>query len=708
MAATASTPAAGALPGGATVASVGADPRVRATKRTASSRLPHPPRADIQALRAFAVAAVVVFHVWPHALTGGYIGVDVFFVISGYLITGQLVRLRERGGLRLSAFWAARARRLLPAALLVLAASTVLTLLFAPPALVTQYLRSIVGSTLYVENWVLAADAVDYLGADNAPPIAQHYWSLSVEEQFYILWPLLVIAATSAAIARGRGRRALLVTLGTVTAASLVLSLVTTFTAPSFAYFATPVRMWEFGFGALVAVLPAIAVPRAARAVIWLAGWLALIGSALIFGPTTPFPGYAAILPVAATAALILIGPTPPFAAARLQAWRPVQWLGDNSYGIYLWHWPLIVIAPAVLGAELDLWQNVLLVVLTAVLAALGKRYVEDPLRFGRLTSFRPRTILWGTAAAMVVVTAAAGVPALAISASEQERTAQAQTEIADPDACRGANLLLGPDCAGAKSEIVDRAELIPGLAGLYDDTDGAFACYTQSAAPIEPCHLGSEAPDAVRIAVTGDSHAAMLVPALRDVAEDAGWSIDVYVGRGCAWSSDPDPACAERRTALDADLLAGGYDAILVTAWNQIDADASERAERGAQFADRWRAAQEAGVRVIPVLDNPAVPQAAADCLAEQRDFSYETCAFSAADFLREDPLSIAARDAGITPIDLRGAFCDPEGVCPMVAGGVVVYRDLHHITATFSHSLAPYLRREITALVPDSAPTS
>ncbi|WP_017203274.1 acyltransferase family protein [Microbacterium algeriense] len=689
------------------MASVGADLRVRAATRTSSAGAPHPPRADIQALRAFAVVAVVLFHVWPHALTGGYIGVDVFFVISGYLITGQLVRLRERGGLRLGAFWAARARRLLPAALLVLAVSAVLSLLFAPPALITQYLRSIVGSTLYVENWVLAADAVDYLGADNAPPIAQHYWSLSVEEQFYIVWPLLVIAVTSAAVARGRVRRALIVALGTVTTASLVLSLISTFAAPSFAYFATPVRMWEFGFGALVSVIPAIALPKTLRSVVWVAGWLALAGCAFAFGPTTPFPGYAAVLPVAATAALIFIGPHPPFTLARLQGWKPVQWLGDNSYGIYLWHWPLVVIAPAVLGRELDLWQNVLLVVLTCVLAALGKRFVEDPLRFGRLASFRPRTILLGTAAAMAIVTAAAGLPALAISAAEQERTTQAHAEVADPAACRGANLLRAPDCAAVQDEVVTSDQLIPGLAGLYDDTDGAFACYNQGEAPMEPCHLGSKASDARRIAVTGDSHAAMLVPALRDVAEDAGWSIDVYVGRGCVWSSDPDPACAERRVALNTDLVRGGYDAIVVTAWNQLDATPEERAERGAQYAASWRDALDAGIRVIPVLDNPGVPQTAADCVNETLEFTFDTCAFPAADFLREDPLSIASEEVGITPVDLRDAFCDSDGVCPMVAGGVVVYRDLHHITATFSHSLAPYLRDAIAGMLNSSSPT-
>jgi len=697
------------LPVGRTVASAGANLRRDREKAVKATATPtgHTPRADIQALRAFAVAAVVLFHVWPKAIEGGYIGVDVFFVISGYLITGQLVRLRERGNLRLGAFWAARARRLLPAALLVLLASTALTVLFAPPALVTQYLRSIVGSTLYVENWVLAADAVDYLAAENAPPIAQHYWSLSVEEQFYIVWPLLVIAATTAILTKKYGRRALVALLLAITVGSLVLSIVTTFAAPSFAYFATPVRMWEFGFGALVAVIPSIIVPALLRSLIWIAGWAALLFSAFAFDSATPFPGYAAILPVSATALLILIGPAPPFRLASMQGWKPIQWLGDNSYGIYLWHWPLVVIAPAILGADLELWQNILLVITTCVLAALGKRFVEDPLRFGRLATFRPRAILAGTLVAMLLVVAAAGLPALSIAASTQAQTERAQAEVADPASCRGANILLNPSCEGARDIPVPSADLIPGLGGLYDDTDGAFDCYTAAETALEPCHIGSDDPEAVRIALTGDSHAAMLVPGLRDVAADAGWSIDVYVGRGCVWSADPDPKCAARQASLQKDLLSNGYDAIVVTAWNQLEATDQVRQQRAERFAERWRTAREQGIQVIPVLDNPGIAQSSADCVTSTSSFTFETCAFAAADFLREDPLALAADESGVTPVDLRGAYCDPDGVCPMVAGGVVVYRDLHHITASFSHSLAPYLLDEITALL-DAAPST
>lgn len=682
------------------MALVDAEPDSRAL--THPNRSSRAPRGDIQALRALAVTAVVLFHVWPRAVTGGYVGVDVFFVISGYLITGQLVRRRDRGTLRLSSFWAARARRLLPAALLVLLASTALTLVFAQQSLITQYLRSIIGSTLYVENWLLAADAVDYLAAENAPPIAQHYWSLSVEEQFYILWPLLIIVATMAAVTKRFGRHTLIVVLSAVTAASLGISLVATFVAPSFAYFATPVRIWEFGFGALIAVLPVFRLAPALRSVLWVSGWAALLYSVFFFTSETAFPGYAAILPVAATAVLILIGPEPPFRLASAQNWRLVQWIGDNSYGIYLWHWPLVVIAPAVLGRDLELWQNIVLVLITCALAVLGRRFVEEPLRFGRASSLRPRWVAGLSIFAMLVVLASAVVP-IALNARETAlASAQAQTQLTDPAACRGASVLLEPDCHSQWDDFVTSEDILPRLEGLYDDVEGAYACYSQDeSAVLEACTIGSTSPDSLRIAITGDSHAGMLLPALRMVAEANNWSIDVYVGRGCLWKMDEDQKCTDRREKLTRDLIQGGYDAVLVTGWNQIEASELQRTQIANGYANMWRMVVDAGVLVVPILDNPAVPAESAECLATASEFNLATCSFSASENLRTDPLMLAADALNINAVDLRDAYCTPHGQCPMVAGGVVVYRDLHHITGTFSKTLAPYLSEQLTSVL-------
>ncbi|MDQ5808759.1 MAG: acyltransferase, partial [Actinomycetota bacterium] len=208
-------------------------------------------RSEIQALRGIAVLLVVVFHLWPSALPGGFVGVDVFFVISGFLITGQLVREVDRTGrVSLAGFWARRARRILPAALVVLAACALLTKAAVPETQWDQFFGEIVASAAYVENWHLAEAAVDYQAADDAPSPVRHFWSLSVEEQFYLVWPLLIVAALLA------GRRWIPWTLGAVTAASFAWSLHETAADPAAAYFVTPTRAWEFGVGGLLALLP--------------------------------------------------------------------------------------------------------------------------------------------------------------------------------------------------------------------------------------------------------------------------------------------------------------------------------------------------------------------------------------------------------------------------------------------------------------------
>ncbi len=224
-------------------------------------------RAEIQALRALAVALVVVFHMWPSSLPGGFVGVDVFFVISGFLITSLLLREIDRTGqLSLSKFYARRARRILPASLVTLGCVGIATILFVPLSYWQQFFGDLTASTTYVQNWHLSAAAVDYFAADQGPSPVQHFWSLSAEEQFYLVWPVtLVFAAAVTRHAPRLRRRAIAASMGLLTLASLVYSLIATATDPAAAYFVTPTRAWEFGAGGLLALLPA-AQPGPSRA----------------------------------------------------------------------------------------------------------------------------------------------------------------------------------------------------------------------------------------------------------------------------------------------------------------------------------------------------------------------------------------------------------------------------------------------------------
>src|SRR5918997_4806937 len=337
-------------------------------------------RPEIQALRAIAVLTVVLYHVWPEAMPGGFVGVDVFFAISGFLITAHLVREVDRTGtLSLWQFWARRARRLLPAALLTLFVCAVATIALVPQLYWQQFLTEIGTSTAYVQNWQLASDAVDYLGADNRPSPVQHFWSLSAEEQFYVLWPLLIIVAAWTA----RRRLAIAGVLLTVTGLSLWYSISETAANPAAAYFVTPTRAWEFGAGGLLALIGTRArLPDGVRALLSWAGLGAVAYAAAAYGTETAFPGSAAVVPIVGTLAVIHAGmPAARWAPSRILAIRPAQFLGDISYSVYLWHWPLLVFAPFVFANPGLTETRIAVPLLTILLAWITKVLVEDPVR---------------------------------------------------------------------------------------------------------------------------------------------------------------------------------------------------------------------------------------------------------------------------------------------------------------------------------------
>jgi len=363
----------------------------RAAKRANRSFLP-----EIQVLRAVAVTLVVLYHYWPDTLTGGYVGVDAFFVISGYLITSHLLREVDRTGiLRLWAFYARRARRLLPASIFVLLFVALGTFLLLPSDLWSSTAHELAASGFYVQNLWLASKAVTYSASNDVASPVTHYWSLSAEEQFYLVWPALIILAYVVARRWLRGRTTTTVgfTLLAVTAGSFVFSVWATAAHGAAAYFITPTRAWEFGTGALVVLLMRRWVPPLGVAVLlrWL-GLAGLLAAAWLFTGATAFPGYAAALPVAATAAVIVAGDTggadPSYVLFRL---RPVQWLGDASYSIYLWHWPLLMFAPYVLRHSLTTPELLVLILLCLVISGLSRRFAEDATRFWpRLTGTPP------------------------------------------------------------------------------------------------------------------------------------------------------------------------------------------------------------------------------------------------------------------------------------------------------------------------------
>lgn len=376
----------------------------------------------------------MLHHGWPAVAPAGYMGVDVFFVVSGFLITGLLMREAEAAGrISLRRFYLRRARRILPAAVVVLIAVSALTLALVPMEEWRRWFRHIVASALYFENWQLAVDSQIPRRADLDSTPVQHFWSLSLEEQFYLLWPLLLIAALAFAARRGiRGRRAACVLLGAVTAASFAHSLVLTAVDANLAYFGTFARIWEFGVGGLLALGGAAVRLRGdrLRAGASLAGLVAIVAPIAAFRAPEAFPGLVVLLPVAGTLCIIAAGmPAVRWSPTRLAVLRPVQWTGDISYSLYLWHWPIFMFAPYVTGVPSPPWLMVLLVGLSFAVAAASKRWIEDPFRVARgpITA-RPRIVLAGIAAVIAVVVGA-GVAAPGIAANERDLACRTPSE---------------------------------------------------------------------------------------------------------------------------------------------------------------------------------------------------------------------------------------------------------------------------------------
>lgn len=309
-------------------------------------------RKDIQALRAFAVLAVVLNHLWPLRLTGGFIGVDIFFVISGFLISSHLLKnTLETGTVNLWQFYSRRIRRLLPAAFTVAAVSYLAVWWLLPLHLQPRNYWELFASTAYAENLYLFSQAVDYHAANQTATVAQHYWSLSVEEQFYFIWPLLLILI--AALSKTNRRRVSVIFISVFTLGFFVFSLWFSHFSPHQAYFFTPVRFWEFGLGALVAIAtPALRKPVVGklnwlRTLLAASAWFLLLLSAWLITPTYLFPGWIALIPTLATATIIAVGTSGALPLLRFFTdFKPVQIIGDASYSIYLWHWPLIIITP--------------------------------------------------------------------------------------------------------------------------------------------------------------------------------------------------------------------------------------------------------------------------------------------------------------------------------------------------------------------------
>ena len=659
-------------------------------------------RRDIQGLRAVAVLLVLGFHAGVPGLGGGYVGVDVFFVISGFLITGLIVReLGRTGRLSLGRFYARRIRRLLPATAVTFVGVAVLTVVALPVTRWASIAGDIVASAAYVMNWRLADRSVDYLQAGAAASPLQHFWSLAVEEQFYIVWPLLIVAlAWFARRRRGSGGPSALstarLTLGLLAIGlpSLGWSIALTSSSPGPAYFVTTTRLWELVVGALLAVQ----VERAARAPLAVratAGWLGLaaIGwSAVAFTAETRFPGTAALVPTLGSAAVLWAGSGDGRGRLRLLEPDPMQDVGALSYSLYLWHWPLIVVATAVWGRDDGtLWLPTALVVagFSAVPAWLTYRLVEQPLHH------HPAFGVPWRAAVLGLVCVAIGLA----SACMVQHSLSASADVTAIESSRPGAAVLAPVPQEAVIQQTATVLVPDPLAASNDRAalDGRRCIATMNAEEPVRCTFGP-ADAEVTVAVVGDSKMDQWLPALESIAREEGWRLETFLKSACPFfrgtverDGGAFTSCQQLNARrVDEVLNDPSIDYVLTSqvssrAWGAAN---PERAMVDG-LEDTWRDLESRGKQVVVIADNPPPPNDIPECVLENRD-RLGLCAFDADD--RPTAQAQAARRADVPVIDLTPWIC-PGGQCPAVIGDVLVYRQTSHLSSTYVRTMAPYL---------------
>ena len=605
---------------------------------------------EIQGLRALAATLVLIFH--AKFVSGGFIGVDIFYVISGFLITGLLLKeLEAKGKISLKAFYLRRSKRLLPASFLVLFVTALFAWLVLPPISRGSIGRDLIATTFYISNYLFAWWQNDYQNLNATPSPFIHFWSLAVEEQFYVFWPLFIIG-----LAKLKSARKFLIGFSAVTIVTFALGVWLTIVAPIWAFYSLPTRAWELSIGALIALLPAL---RRQNSLLAILGITALIGSALSFNDSTPFPGVYALLPVLGTAALLSSIGAWPKPLKWLATNRVSVWLGKISYPLYLWHWPVLVLPIALFARELKLWERIVALLITVVLAELTTRFVEEPLRLKKLA---PRRVILSTAIAMVC----ALIVGLGI--------AQSTTS----------SILVN-----GKQVTLASIELRP---TPYED--GCHLNYHESVSPI--CEFG-KIDSRKTVVLYGDSHAVQWFPALEKLAIEKGFELITLTKSACpsidvvreSVGAFKMSNCATWRENAIARIAKATPDLIILSSFEHFvpEGDPRKVEQWWAAGSNRtYRTLQPLASKIVYLLDTPLPKRNIPDCLAST---SADKC-------LADSTLGLP-QVAQFEIVDPAKWLCTSN--CPGIVRGNVAYRDASHISVATSLELSDSLWQALVA---------
>ena len=607
---------------------------------------------QIQGLRAVAAILVTVFH--ARLVPGGFIGVDIFYVISGYLITGLILReIEKTGTLDLRSFYQRRIKRLLPTSVFVLFVTAIFAWILFPPITRDALGRDLFAAAAYISNYLFAWWQNDYQNLNATPSPFIHYWSLAVEEQFYLVWPLFILF-----LAR-YGKKIVFAGIAITTLLSLLFSIYLTQVAPIWAFYSLPTRAWELGFGALLLFLPE--TKKKIRILPWL-GFFGIAISSFNFNENTAFPGKNALVPVLATV----------FLMASIKYWPPLfndlansrlsQWLGAISYPLYLWHWPALVLPSSALGRPLRFYERFLCILLTIVLAHYTSKYVEEPLRHKNLS---PRTIYKG-AAYTTAVSLVAGVLISFTSSS----------------------------IITTKGEVSYQFDLVQVMErpGVYGD--GCHVNYGETKSGY--CTYGDKE-SSKTIVLYGDSHAAQWFPTLDKMATERGIKLVSLTKSACPAvdAKRPDQGafkqvhCTKwRENSIK--RIAEIQPLAVITSSFQYFTPSNNKITRAQWWNDGQRKLLK-GLRgstnnLIYISDTPRPLRDIPNCLASRDSKVCDSTERSKVSVIR-----------GFDVINPNPWLC--SSYCPAIVEGTVAYRDASHISVDMALKLLPKLEAALIA---------
>lgn len=661
-------------------------------------------RWEIEGLRAVAALLVAAYHVWFGRVSGG---VDVFFVVAGFMVTGTLLGHLERTG-RIDAgrYLGRLCKRLLPNALLVLTVVALATWWLIPSTRRDEVFSEIAASALYYENWELAARSVNYLQRDYTNSPVQHFWAMSIQGQFYLIWLVLFVLALKVG-SPATARRRIAIAMVVLTLGSLAFSVWFTLVNQPTAYFHTGARGWEFGAGGLMA-LSAPWWPALSRRWSFVLGWvglLAILSCGALLSVGTSFPGWIALWPVTGAVLILLAGHTDSrWSASTLLSSRPLVRLGSVSYALYLWHWPLLVFVLVLTQQDqVGVLGGLAVIAVAIALSFASTHLVERPVRSLSVERWRGWAI---PLLAALLVGPFAGTAYVVAAQSEQVTVVDTAL---DPQVYPGARVASGAEAAGSLTDS-NTASPAPGIDAAAADRPPAYAqgCHQDPAVDeVVSCEYG--APRARRTMILlGGSHSAHWQPTLEVIAEQRGWRLLAATKSGCrpgthlagdageagGGSAEQQESCRAWNAASLEWIAEQDPDLVVLT--STVSRGEGETVPTA--YLQVWEQLAQDDIPVLALRDTPRSGQDMVDCLAANGPLTRECDLNRDRVLARVDPTTQLDPE-GVTFADLSDSLCD-ETRCPPVIGNVIVYSDNSHLSATYSRTLAPALLEAVPLL--------